>query len=76
VSTKRHDGVRFAGRGHPTETQNPASDSLAHTFSALFVTWNTTSHLRSNKKPALRGCIGNFGPMPLAQGLREYALIR
>ncbi|WWD09731.1 hypothetical protein V865_007859 [Kwoniella europaea PYCC6329] len=42
---------------------------------ALFVTWNTTSHLRSNKKPALRGCIGNFTPMKLADGLREYALV-
>jgi AMMECR1 domain-containing protein len=44
--------------------------------SALFVTWNTVSKLRPNKKPALRGCIGNFTPMPLAKGLREYALIR
>lgn len=42
---------------------------------ALFVTWETTSHLRSNKKPSLRGCIGTFSPLPLAQGLREYALI-
>ncbi|RSH93730.1 hypothetical protein EHS25_006378 [Saitozyma podzolica] len=42
---------------------------------ALFVTWNTSHHLRPNKKPALRGCIGNFAPMPLAQGLREYAII-
>ena len=44
--------------------------------SSLFVTWNTVSHLRPNKKPALRGCIGNFSPMPLAKGLQEYALIR
>jgi len=44
--------------------------------SALFVTWNTTSHLRHSQKPALRGCIGNFSPMPLAKGLREYALVR
>ncbi|WWC69074.1 uncharacterized protein I206_103010 [Kwoniella pini CBS 10737] len=42
---------------------------------ALFVTWNTSSHVRSNRKPALRGCIGNFSPMKLAEGLREYALI-
>ena len=45
------------------------------TLSALFVTWETTSHLRSNKKPSLRGCIGTFSPLPLAQGLREYALV-
>ncbi|WWC60706.1 uncharacterized protein I303_103282 [Kwoniella dejecticola CBS 10117] len=42
---------------------------------ALFVTWNTSSNLRPNRKPALRGCIGNFSPMKLAEGLREYALI-
>ncbi|WRT67520.1 uncharacterized protein IL334_004492 [Kwoniella shivajii] len=42
---------------------------------ALFVTWNTNMHHRSNRKPALRGCIGNFSPMRLANGLAEYALV-
>ncbi|KAL7421076.1 hypothetical protein Q5752_003960 [Cryptotrichosporon argae] len=38
---------------------------------ALFVTWNTVKHGHRS----LRGCIGNFSPMPLAEGLREYALV-
>ncbi|KAK9900443.1 hypothetical protein P389DRAFT_12480 [Cystobasidium minutum MCA 4210] len=38
----------------------------------LFVTWNT---IRSDGSTRLRGCIGNFSPMPLASGLEEYALI-
>jgi AMMECR1 domain-containing protein len=41
--------------------------------SAIFVTWNTT---RPGHEPRLRGCIGTFTPMPLAEGLKEYALIR
>ncbi|WVQ99087.1 hypothetical protein IAU59_006219 [Kwoniella sp. CBS 9459] len=42
---------------------------------ALFVTWNTNTSHRANHKPALRGCIGNFSPMPLEEGLKEYALV-
>ncbi|KAI0796600.1 AMMECR1 domain-containing protein [Abortiporus biennis] len=38
----------------------------------LFVTWNTT---RPGRSPRLRGCIGNFEPLPLREGLAEYALI-
>ncbi|WWC89654.1 uncharacterized protein L201_004579 [Kwoniella dendrophila CBS 6074] len=56
------------------EPMEPPFDNANEKY-ALFVTWNTTSHLRSNRKPALRGCIGNFSPMTLAEGLREYALI-
>ncbi|WWD16273.1 hypothetical protein CI109_100699 [Kwoniella shandongensis] len=56
------------------EPIDPPFDNADEKY-ALFVTWNTRSHLRSNKKPALRGCIGNFSPMTLAKGLREYALI-
>ncbi|KAI9316034.1 AMMECR1 domain-containing protein [Dichotomocladium elegans] len=36
----------------------------------LFVTWNTMS--RGEKH--LRGCIGNFSPMVVADGLRQYAI--
>ncbi|KAG8774908.1 hypothetical protein FRC19_002365 [Serendipita sp. 401] len=39
---------------------------------ALFVTWNTLSR---RGEPRLRGCIGNFGPMPIRDGIAEYALI-
>ena len=42
--------------------------------SALFVTWNTRSS-RPGRAPRLRGCIGNFEPMPLHEGLAEYALV-
>lgn len=40
----------------------------------LFVTWNTRSS-RPGKEPRLRGCIGNFEPQPLREGIAEYALI-
>ncbi|KAH0257847.1 hypothetical protein KCU91_g16120, partial [Aureobasidium melanogenum] len=38
----------------------------------LFVTWNTISP-RSHQK-SLRGCIGTFKPLPLEEGLADYAL--
>lgn len=38
----------------------------------LFVTWNTR---RPGRHPRLRGCIGNFDPLPLHDGLAEYALV-
>ncbi|PCH41247.1 alport syndrome [Wolfiporia cocos MD-104 SS10] len=40
----------------------------------LFVTWNTRSS-RPGRAPRLRGCIGTFEPIPLREGLAEYALI-
>jgi uncharacterized protein (TIGR00296 family) len=40
----------------------------------LFVTWETRSRWPGGS-PRLRGCIGNFEPLPLDAGLREYALI-
>jgi len=43
--------------------------------SAIFVTWNTIRPGHGSE-PRLRGCIGTFAPMPLAEGLKEYALIR
>lgn len=42
--------------------------------SPLFVTWNTRPS-RPGRSPRLRGCIGNFDPMPIRDGLAEYALI-
>ncbi|KAF9355043.1 AMME chromosomal region protein 1-like [Mortierella sp. AD094] len=38
----------------------------------LFVTWNTSEG--RGTELILRGCIGNFGAMPLHSGLKEYAL--
>jgi len=40
-------------------------------FSPLFVTWNLVSSAGVRR---LRGCIGTFEPLPLAQGLKSYAL--
>ncbi|CAE6418718.1 unnamed protein product [Rhizoctonia solani] len=40
----------------------------------LFVTWNTVSS-RFLGGTRLRGCIGNFEPMSLDEGIKEYALI-
>ncbi|KXN86300.1 AMMECR1-like protein [Leucoagaricus sp. SymC.cos] len=40
----------------------------------LFVTWNTRPS-RPGRPPRLRGCIGNFEPMPIRDGIAEYALI-
>ncbi|TFK43294.1 alport syndrome [Crucibulum laeve] len=40
----------------------------------LFVTWNTRSS-RPGRAPRLRGCIGNFEPMTLGDGIADYALI-
>lgn len=44
----------------------------------LFVTWNIkprSSSASSKTDWRLRGCIGNFGGLPLTKGLQEYALI-
>ncbi|EGG04134.1 uncharacterized protein MELLADRAFT_37630, partial [Melampsora larici-populina 98AG31] len=40
--------------------------------SPLFVTWNV---VRNGHHPRLRGCIGNFSPSPINEGLKDYALI-
>lgn len=40
----------------------------------LFVTWNIVRP-GPPRTTRLRGCIGNFAPMRLATGLKEYALI-
>jgi AMMECR1 domain-containing protein len=48
---------------------------FTHIFSSspLFVTWNKRA---ADGEYRLRGCIGNFNPMPLHEGLQKYALIR
>ena len=40
-------------------------------YSPLFVTWK----ILREQEYVLRGCIGNFSPMELESGLREYALV-
>ncbi|KIY73007.1 alport syndrome [Cylindrobasidium torrendii FP15055 ss-10] len=39
----------------------------------LFVTWNTLRP--GHRHPRLRGCIGNFEPLAIQDGLAEYALV-
>ncbi|KAJ3169258.1 AMME chromosomal region protein 1-like [Geranomyces variabilis] len=51
-----------------TEPREPAFKDAQY---PLFVTWNTIGK-RGSKQ--LRGCIGNFEPLPLRSGLRDYAL--
>lgn len=58
-----------AVRGTPHRFLTPSAP-----HSPLFVTWNTRSS-RPGRAPRLRGCIGNFDPLPLHEGLAEYALI-
>ncbi|KAI9002233.1 AMMECR1 domain-containing protein [Gaertneriomyces semiglobifer] len=52
-------------------TQHDTAPQFSDDEYPLFVTWNTISRNGSHR---LRGCIGNFSPMPLHSGLREYAL--
>lgn len=55
-----------------------SAPSLPATFAdekyPLFVTWTIRSS-RQGRAPQLRGCIGTFDPLPLREGLAEYALI-
>ena len=44
---------------------------VGETSFPLFVTWN----IKTDGNWILRGCIGNFNPMPLDEGLREYAIV-
>ena len=48
--------------------------ALLTIYSPLFVTWNTRSS-RPGRAPRLRGCIGTFEPLPIRDGIAEYALI-
>ncbi|GLB33425.1 putative AMMECR1 [Lyophyllum shimeji] len=52
----------------------PIAPTFANEKYPLFVTWNTRSS-RSGHAPRLRGCIGSFEPLPLWDGVAEYALI-
>jgi len=52
------------------EGRKPLDPKFEDDHYPLFVTWNTTRHGHSR----LRGCIGNFDPLPLHSGLKEYAI--
>ncbi|KAH9443040.1 hypothetical protein MJO29_014242 [Puccinia striiformis f. sp. tritici] len=51
---------------------NQLEDTIGATEFPLFVTWNIISN---GGHPKLRGCIGNFAPSPLNEGLKDYAVI-
>ncbi|KAF8916785.1 alport syndrome [Mucidula mucida] len=55
-----------------TPGARPISPEFPDDKYPLFVTWNTC---RPGRHPRLRGCIGNFEPMSLHEGLAEYALV-
>ncbi|KAI9141384.1 AMMECR1 domain-containing protein, partial [Paraphysoderma sedebokerense] len=50
--------------------QDPIDPPFEDDEYPLFVTWN----IKRNGTLRLRGCIGNFTPLPLHSGLKEYAL--
>lgn len=65
----------FNGRSHPSSTNLSRNGSLVRAPNnlpsepyPLFVTWLI------GREKRLRGCIGTFSPMDLAEGLKEYAL--
>ncbi|KAI8990174.1 ammecr1 protein [Pilobolus umbonatus] len=53
------------------ESRTPLQPTFPNDSYPLFVTWHINNHGSSQ----LRGCIGNFHPMPLHEGLKKYALI-
>ncbi|KAA1121983.1 hypothetical protein PGTUg99_013559 [Puccinia graminis f. sp. tritici] len=57
---------------HEDNLLNDLEESIGTDEFPLFVTWNITS---SGTRPKLRGCIGNFAPSPLNEGLKDYAVI-
>ncbi|CAD6885400.1 unnamed protein product [Tilletia laevis] len=81
-----HAGSRANGYRNSSSraSSSAAADAQAHFDNGdqefpLFVTWNiypSTGLLASKRKSGarLRGCIGTFSPLPLAEGLRDYAL--
>ncbi|KAF9224300.1 alport syndrome [Gyrodon lividus] len=52
----------------------PIPPSFSDEKFPLFVTWNTRPS-RPGRAPRLRGCIGNFEPLSLHEGIADYALI-
>lgn len=52
------------------EGKKPLEPEFENHQYPLFVTWNIVHHGQTR----LRGCIGNFDPLPLHSGLEEYAI--
>jgi len=54
---------------HLHDATPPRDPTFTNQAFPLFVTWKTGKDLK------LRGCIGTFSPIPLHEGLREYAIV-
>ncbi|GBE79594.1 AMMECR1 domain-containing protein [Sparassis latifolia] len=74
VCTQQHCFHSFDALFCALTSKKPVSPNFPDEKYPLFVTWNTRSS-RPGRAPRLRGCIGNFEPLPLRAGLAEYALI-
>ncbi|KAJ1645643.1 hypothetical protein LPJ64_002804 [Coemansia asiatica] len=61
--------AHLTGKKSPADVQAWFDTTIEY---PLFVTWDKYSS--RDGEPRLRGCIGNFSPMELTSGLREYAL--
>lgn len=61
----------------PNRAVNPLKpiELFADESFPLFVTWNSHDDPKFSTKGKLRGCIGNFSPLSLHSGLKEYSLI-
>ncbi|KAJ2528008.1 hypothetical protein EV175_007495, partial [Coemansia sp. RSA 1933] len=79
-ATKEHCAYCFdVLLAHLSKSSSPSSVIAAfdnkHKDYPLFVTWEKSgSSNNQEEEERLRGCIGNFSPMKLDSGLREYAL--
>ncbi|KAI8382446.1 AMMECR1 domain-containing protein [Blakeslea trispora] len=67
---KPSDAEEESDKAHLKQEPMP-KPSFSNDSYPLFVTW----HKKSEHGLVLRGCIGNFKPLPLHEGLQDYALI-
>ncbi|KAI9104744.1 AMMECR1 domain-containing protein [Phlyctochytrium arcticum] len=71
VVTSAHCFYCFDVLAAHLEKRDPSAPDFPDDKYPLFVTWNT---LHKDGSARLRGCIGNFDPLPLHSGLKDYAL--
>ncbi|KAE8222060.1 hypothetical protein CF319_g4683 [Tilletia indica] len=84
LEAELNSSSRTNGHRSRTSSSSAAAEVQAHFENGdeefpLFVTWNiypSSAVLPFKRKSGLRlrGCIGTFSPLPLAEGLRDYAL--
>jgi len=74
VCTPEHCFYAFDALYCALTSRKPLKPKFPDEKYPLFVTWSTRAS-RPGRPSRLRGCIGNFEPQPLREGLAEYALI-